>query len=58
VLIRSDPSWNAARDNLRELVYYRNCLDSGRADALPAVPQKMAVRLARHLFLYFKSRLG
>jgi hypothetical protein len=58
VLIRRDPSWNAARDTLRELVYYHNCLASGRHDALPAVPHRMAVRLARHLFLYFKSRLG
>lgn len=57
ILVKGDPTWNAVRDNLRELVYYRNCLEAGREDALPPVPQKMAVRLARHLFLYFSGRL-
>jgi hypothetical protein len=56
VLAKGDPSWNAIRDNLRELVYYRNCLAAGRADALPAVPEKMAVRLARHVYLYVCTR--
>jgi len=56
VLVKGDPSWNAIRDNLRELVYYRNCLAAGRADALPAVPEKMAVRLARHVYLYVRTR--
>jgi hypothetical protein len=56
VLAKGDPSWNAIRDNLRELVYYRNCLAAGRADALPAVPEKMAIRLARHLYLYVRTR--
>ncbi|MGH8737774.1 MAG: hypothetical protein ACREU5_04185 [Burkholderiales bacterium] len=56
VLVKSDPTWNAIRDNLRELVYYRNCLALGRADALPAVPEKMAIRLARHLYLYVRTR--
>ena len=56
VLVRGDPTWNAIRDNLRELVYYRNCLAAGRADALPAVPEKMAIRLARHLYLYVRTR--
>jgi hypothetical protein len=56
VLVKGDPSWNAIRDNLRELVYYRNCLAAGRADALPAVPEKMAIRLARHLHLYLRTR--
>lgn len=56
VLVKGDPSWNAIRDNLRELVYYRNCLATGRADALPAVPEKMAVRLARHVYLYVRTR--
>ena len=55
VLVKGDPSWNAIRDNLRELVYYRNCLAAGRADALPAVPEKMAVRLARHVYLYVRT---
>lgn len=56
VLVKGDPSWNAIRDNLRELVYYRNCLAAGRADALPAVPEKMALRLARHVYLYVRTR--
>ncbi|MGH8746823.1 MAG: hypothetical protein ACREUK_10070 [Burkholderiales bacterium] len=56
LLVKGDPSWNAIRDNLRELVYYRNCLALGRADALPAVPEKMAIRLVRHLYLYVRTR--
>jgi len=56
VLVKGDPTWNAIRDNLRELVYYRNCLAMGRSDALPAVPERMAIRLARHLYLYVRSR--
>lgn len=56
VLVKGDPTWNAIRDNLRELVYYRNCLAMGRADALPAVPEKMAIRLARHVYLYLRTR--
>lgn len=55
-LVRGDPSWNAVRDNLRELVYYRNCLDAGRADALPAVPGRMAIRTSRHVYLYMRTR--
>jgi len=56
VLAKGDPSWNAIRENLRELVYYRNCVARGRRDALPAVPERMAVRLARHVYLYVKTR--
>jgi hypothetical protein len=55
-LVKGDPSWNAIRDNCRELVYYRNCLAAGRADALPAAPHRMAVRTARHVLLYVRSR--
>lgn len=55
-LAKGDPAWNAIRENLRELVYYRNCLALGRRDALPPVPGRMAVRLARHVFLYVKTR--
>jgi hypothetical protein len=55
-LVKGDPSWNAVRDNLRELVYYRNCVAAGRSDALPAAPEKMAVRLARHVYLYVRTR--
>jgi len=56
LLAKGDPSWNAIRENLRELVYYRNCVAQGRRDALPAVPERMAVRLARHVYLYVKTR--
>lgn len=55
-LVKGEPTWNAIRDNCRELVYYRNCINMGRRDALPKVPEKMAVRTARHVFLYIKTR--
>ncbi len=55
-LAKGDPTWNAIRDNCRELVFYRNCLALGRADALPAAPHRMAVRTARHILLYVRSR--
>lgn len=56
VLVKGDPTWNTIRDNCRELVYYRNCLDMNRADALPQVSEKMAVRTLRHIYLYMKTR--
>ena len=56
ILVKGDPTWNAIRDNCRELVYYRNCINMGRQDALPNVPGKMAVRTARHIYLYFRTR--
>jgi hypothetical protein len=55
-LVKGDPTWNAIRDNCRELVYYRNCLALGRTDALPTLPHRMAVRTARHIYLYIRSR--
>ena len=55
-LVKGEPSWHAIRDNCRELVYYRNCIDIGREDALPRVPEKMAVRTARHVYLYIRTR--
>ena len=55
-LAKGEPSWHAIRDNCRELVYYRNCINMGREDALPKVPEKMAVRTARHVYLYVKTR--
>lgn len=55
-LVKGEPTWNAIRDNCRELVYYRNCLAAGRADALPAEPARMAVRTARHIHLYVCTR--
>lgn len=56
VFVKGDPSLNAVRDNIRELVYYRNCLDLRREDALPAKPAHMAVRTARHIYLYLRTR--
>jgi hypothetical protein len=56
VLVKGEPTWNAIRDNCRELVYYRNCINMGRQDALPAVAEKMVVRTARHIYLYMKTR--
>ncbi len=55
-LVKGEPTWNAIRDNCRELVYYRNCLAAGRVDALPAAPARMAVRTARHVLLYIRTR--
>jgi hypothetical protein len=55
-LRRGDPSWNAIRDNCRELVYYLNCINMGRQDALPAHPERMALRTARHVYLYVRTR--
>lgn len=54
--VKGDPSLNAVRDNVRELVYYRNCLDLGRLDALPPAPQRMLAHTARHIYLYLRSR--
>ena len=56
LLVKGDPTWNAIRDNCRELVFYRNCIAGGREDALPAVPARMAVRLVRHIYLYVRVR--
>ncbi len=56
VLVKGEPTWNAIRDNCRELVYYQNCINMGREDALPKAPEKMAVRTARHVYLYMKTR--
>jgi len=55
-LVKGEPSWHAIRDNCRELVYYRNCINMDRPDALPQVPEKMAVRTARHVYLYVRTR--
>jgi hypothetical protein len=54
--VKGDPSLNTVRDNLRELVYYRNCIALDRLDALPAKPAAMAVRTARHIYLYLRTR--
>jgi hypothetical protein len=55
-LVKGDPTWNAIRDNCRELVFYRNCLAAGRRDALPPAAARMAVRTARHVHLYLRTR--
>jgi len=55
--VKGDPSLNAVRDNVRELVYYRNCLLEQREDALPAKAERMALRTGRHIYLYLHSRL-
>jgi hypothetical protein len=56
VFVKGDPTLNAVRDNLREMVYYRNCIDMQREDALPPKPANMAVRTARHVYLYLRTR--
>ncbi len=56
ILVKGDPSWNTIRDNCRELVYYQNCLQLDRRDALPVKPEIMAVRTLRHIFLFMKTR--
>ncbi|RMD70067.1 MAG: hypothetical protein D6819_05225 [Gammaproteobacteria bacterium] len=54
--VKGDPSLNAIRDSVRELVFMQNCLRLGRPDALPPRPERMAVRLVRHIALYLQSR--
>jgi hypothetical protein len=54
--VKGEPSLNAVRDNVRELIYYHNCLEMDRRDALPEKSGRMAVRTARHLYLYLRSR--
>lgn len=55
--VKGDPSLNAIRDNVREIVYYQNCLTENREDALPKNPAKMAVRTLQHIYFYLRSRL-
>jgi len=54
--VKGDTSLTAVRDNLRELVYYRNCIIENRHDALPKNPEKMALHTIRHIYLYLRSR--
>lgn len=54
--VKMEWSWNGIRDNCRELVYECNCISMGWEDALPATAEKMAVRTARHVYLYMKTR--
>jgi len=54
--VKGDTSLTAVRDNVRELVYYRNCILEDRHDALPKQPEKMTVHTIRHIYLYLRSR--
>ncbi|MDH5256875.1 MAG: hypothetical protein OEX07_02675 [Gammaproteobacteria bacterium] len=54
--VKGDTSLTAVRDNVRELVYYRNCILEDRFDALPKNPEKMALHTIRHIYLYLRSR--
>lgn len=56
VAVKKNPSLNTIRDNCRELVYYANCVEMDRQDALPANAHKQAIRTARHVYLYLRSR--
>lgn len=55
-LVKGEPTLNTIRDNCRELVYYRNCIEMQREEALPPHPARMAVRTVRHIYLYMRSR--
>jgi len=55
--VKGDPSLNTVRDNVRELVYYQNCLDTGREDALPVKPAMMVAHTTRHIYFYLRSRV-
>lgn len=57
VFVKPDPSLNAIRDNIRELVFYQNCLLQGISSQLPAEVDKMVLRTVRHIYLYLSSRL-
>lgn len=54
--VKGDPSLNAVRDNVREIVYYQNCLAENRFDVLPAKPEKMLAHTVRHIYFYLRSR--
>jgi hypothetical protein len=54
--VKGEPSLTAVRDNVRELVYYKNCLEMDRMDALPKAAEKMIARTTRHIYLYLRTR--
>lgn len=56
VAVKKNPSLNTIRDNCRELVFYHNCVDMDRRDALPQNAHRQAVRTARHVYVYLRSR--
>jgi hypothetical protein len=56
VSVKKNPSLNTIRDNCRELVYYHNCVAMDRRDALPQNAHKQAIRTARHVYVYLRTR--
>ena len=56
VAVKKNPSLNTIRDNCRELVFYHNCVDMDRRDALPQNAHRQAIRTARHVYVYLRSR--
>lgn len=56
VSVKKNPSLNTIRDNCRELIYYHNCVDMDRRDALPQNAHKQAIRTARHVYVYLRTR--
>lgn len=54
--VKGDTSLTAVRDNVRELVFYRNCINENRFDALPEKPHKMTIHTVRHIYFYLRSR--
>jgi len=54
--VKGDASLTAIRDNVRELVYYRNCINEERYDVLPKNPEKMTLHTVRHIYFYLRSR--
>ncbi|MEF8792807.1 hypothetical protein [Thiohalorhabdus sp.] len=56
VSVKKNPSLNTIRDNCRELVYYHNCVDMDRRDALPQNAHRQAIRTARHVYVYLRTR--
>jgi len=56
VSVKKNPSLNTIRDNCRELVFYHNCVDMDRRDALPQNAHKQAIRTARHVYVYLRTR--
>ena len=56
VSVKKNPSLNTIRDNCRELVYYHNCVEMDRRDALPQNAHRQAIRTARHVYVYLRTR--
>lgn len=54
--VKGDPSLNAVRDNLRTLIFYRNCVQTAALDQLPSNVVRMTARTIRHMYFYLWSR--